>query len=146
MRVATAGNIATRRRQRDIAMAGHQSGDDLDLHIGDRRALSLGKAQHVVVREANVILDRLGNKILDLRHPFWRDKDLAVPAVEFAGVGASARLATPIDICQNRFDPGADIGFAARRRRSRSLEKGYSQGRTPTSCLSRERGVARAIA
>ena len=110
--VAPARHVGPRGVDRDVAVAGDQAGDDLDLGVQHRRLLRLGEAAHVVMREADIVAEALGHLLGGGGNLVGGDDDLALPFVELCGVVPGLGVATGLDLVEDALHRGAHIGFA----------------------------------
>ena len=101
MGVASAGNVAARGVHRNQFLTGHQTAHQLHLKFTERVALALGKVSYPLVGKGNVCanclrypFDRLGNIGLT-------EQDLAVVAIELAGITFNRIATLRFDLSQH---------------------------------------------
>ena len=99
--VPPAGHIAARHLTGDRLLSGDQAGHDLDLGVDDGRFLRLGETAHVVMGEANVVLEFLGNLGRGRRDLVRRQNDVALVVIKLGGVFQRRFVATRLDLAEN---------------------------------------------
>ena len=111
MTVAPARYIAAGGRHRDLLLPGDEAGQNLDLAIGDRRALRLGKQSDVAVREPDVSFQLFRHQRRRRGAGFGRHDDVMRPLVQIAGKPDGGGIAIAPDFVQNGLNRSADIAL-----------------------------------
>ncbi len=114
MRIAPARDITPGGRERDLPLPCDQAGAQFDLHILRGGSLRGGKARDIVMRPADIVLERLrhhGHRRVDL---IARHGDLALPAIELPGIFQCHLPAARAQARQHHLHGVGDIGGSLR--------------------------------
>jgi hypothetical protein len=112
VRVAPARHVAAGGLQRNVAVPGNKTGKHLGFDVLHRGALGFGEAAHVVMGEADVVLQLLRHHLARPLAGFVGDDDIAVPLVEVARIGHGAVIAAAFELVEHVDDDVAHILLA----------------------------------
>ncbi len=120
--VAAARHVAAGGADRNLLLAGPETRQDLDGAVRDRALLGLCEAPDIVVREADVVLQSLGNMLPGSLDGLRRDDDLVFPPVEFACKAAGDLVAAALQPVEHGLHSGANLLVSAFRGLDRLLQ------------------------